>query len=357
MKKINLSKKQKIAIAIALGVVCTGGVVGYNVVTKNIESKATADNAQVELYYVPDEEKIFINGKLVPKQSKDFYVSSEQGELNEIKVKDGDLIKKDTLLYICKNAQLSDEVEELKSELEAKKKERNSAEDEATKKSLNSEISSLQEKINKLNKKVFTYVYAPFDGKVYLNNDSNGGNEAGPVMTLQSTEFYIDGKVNEYDLFKINLEQEIEVMLYATKEKVTGKITFIGDRPYGSSDSQGNSSESLTEYGVRIEVDQQSTFRNGLHVQGIAKYAESDLRVPASAVKEEDGKYYVYKVENDIAHKAEINVVEKTDEFVVVNEGVNQGEILIKNLHVVNIEDGQNIYGNNSSSQGGVVVE
>lgn len=362
MKKINLSKKQKIAVAIALVVVCGGGTVGYTLVTKNLASKSEVSNSQVELYYVPDEEKVFINGKLVPKQSKDFSVTSEQGELNEIKVADGALVNKDTLLYICKNTQIASEVEDLKSELQTKKKTRNSEEDESIKNSMNLEISSLEEKIKKLNNKVYSYVYAPFNGKVYLNNTSNNNNENGVVMTLQSTDFYIDATVNEYDLFKINVDKEVEVMLYATKEKVAGKITFIGDRPVGEG-SQNGSSESLTEYAVKIEVEQQENFRNGLHVQGISKYAESNLRIPLSSVREEDGKSYVYKVENDIAHKTEINVAEKTNEFVVVNGGINQGETLIKNLNLVNIEDGQNIYGNNNNvipndaSKGEVIFE
>ena len=358
MKKINLSKKQKIAIAIALGVVCTGGAVGYTTVIKGIERRTSDNQSQVTLYYVPDAEKIFINGILVPKQSKDFHVSSEQGELNEIKIKDGDFVKKDTLLYICKNVQISNEVEELKSQLEAKKKERSSADDESIKNNINLEVTTLQDKINKLTKKVYSYVYAPFEGKVYLNNTSGGESVNGPVMTLQSTDFYVDGKVNEYDLFKIDLDQEVEVMLYATKEKITGKITFIGDRPYSASGENG-AAGSLSEYGVRIDTEQQNSFRNGLHIQGIAKYSESELKVPKSAVKEEDGKHYVFKVENDIAYKTEVTVVEKTDDFVIINEGLNQGDTLVRNLDVVNLTDGQNIYGNGSeaTSQGGVVVE
>lgn len=342
MKKITLSKKGKIITAVTVAFLCVGGVVTYNVVTNNMQNESSSELNNIDLYYVPEAEKVFINGQLVPYNSKEFFIDSSQEVLYALNVEDGVLVEKDTLLYSCQKPQVLAEIDNLKYEIQSKYKEKNNSEDEDFKKSIDLEISNINDKINKLNNEVYTYVYAPFSGKVYLNEIDNDSKN-NSVMTLESTDFYIKGSVNEYDSFKIQVDQTVEVILHATKEKFPGTISFVGNRPYSGSSSQESSSTSLVDYGVKIYVDQQSSFKNGLHVQGITEYTETNLRIPTTAVVKEDDKHYVYKVENHIAHKTEVTILEENSDFVVVNQGINQGEVIVRNLNKVQLQDGQNI--------------
>lgn len=354
MKKKSLSKKQKITVIIAVLSTCTMGTFGFIAIQKNINEQNLANNQLYDFYYIPEAEKIFINGKLMPVEEKDFYISAEQGQLNKLNVGDGDIVERGTLLYSCKNTQVINEIEDLKSQLSTKKKEKFNSVDAALTKSIDIQISELEQSISKLNKKAYSNVYASFSGKVYLNEKANSEIEQGAILSLKSTSFYMDGKINEYDLFKISKGQFVDVMIYSTKEKVSGEISFIGDVPYGD-----ESEESLTEYNVKLDLEQQESFRNGLHVQGIVTYAQTELKLPNSAVVEEGGKSYVFIVDNGVATKKEVTVVEKTNEFYIVNEGIKQGTTLVRNAVGGGIEDGQNIYGNSTvqTTQGVITSE
>ncbi|MDO7203297.1 hypothetical protein Q5M85_02670 [Paraclostridium bifermentans] len=93
------------------------------------------------------------------------------------------------------------------------------------------EITKLNDKIKIIEDKSSYSVEAPFAGKVYISHQNSSENEPAPIMTLDSEDLYVKGQASEQDLSKINLNQEVQVMVNSTKEKVKGKVTFIGERP------------------------------------------------------------------------------------------------------------------------------
>lgn len=340
--KINLNKKQKIIIGITSLALVLGGGYGYIQISKEKEHQRL-EASRVDLYQVPGREKIFMNGKLLPLKSQKLSVNPEQGELSQIKVENNTYVEKGAPLFTCKNSSQIKEIESLKLEISAKTKEKSNAADEETKLAIDTEIKQLNAQIAQLNKTAYSTVYAPFSGKVYLNESST---ENPFVMTLETKDLYVKGQVNERDSYKISLEQGVEINVVATNDKYSGLITSIGDRPYEGEDAgQGMGADSsMTKYEVNMSIDNQENLKNGLNVQIVALSGTTDKKIPNVSVLQEGDKYYVYKVENEIARKAEIKVKEKKDDYYLVDGGIKENDEIIKDVFTTDIKDGEKVY-------------
>lgn len=340
--KSKLNKKQKIIIGITSVALVSGAGFGFYTIS-NEKEKQRLEESRVELYQIPGREKIFMNGKLLPVKSQRLSVSPEQGELSEVKVNDNDYVEKGAPLFTCKNSGQIKEIESLKSQISSKTKEKANAQDEESKLMIDEEIKSLNSQINELNKTAYSTVYAPFSGKVYLNQNSE---EKSYVMTLETKELYVKGQVNERDSYKISLDQGVEIKAIATGEKYTARITEIGDRPYEGEDLGQNygSDAGMTKYEVRMELDNQENLKNGLNVQIVALSGTTAKKIPNVSVLEENNKYYVYKVKDNIAYKTEVKVIEKKDEYYLIEDGIKEKDEIIKDITGRVINNGQEVY-------------
>ncbi len=349
LKKINLNRKQKIIAAIISVALLGGGTVGFLVINENIKQKQMMES-MVEPYQIPGKEKIFMTGKIVPKESKEIYVKAEQGELNIIKVSNEQYVEKGEALFTAKNSAQISEIENLKSQIEMKKKEKEHLKNQSVEgqdntqmlQSIDLEIKNLQSQVNKLNKTAYSTIVAPFNGKVYLNDNVQQG---GPVLTLHSTEFYIKAQVNERDSYKIEQNQDVDIKILATEDKYQGMITYIGDNPLSGEELDQNSGSfsSMTNYRVNIELGDQKNLKNGLHIQAIAQYGIEDKKIPNTAILKEGSKSYIYKIQGDTAYKSEVTVSEVKEGFTMVKRGIVEGEIIIKDIQNRDIKDGQKI--------------
>lgn len=347
LKKIKLTKKQMIIGVIVIIALVVGGFV---VVKKRNGGIDTGEEigAGPELYTVPGKEKIFVNGKVVPVQSKDLFVDGEKGELDQIKVEDGKKVDKGTPLFTCKNESIISELNDKKEELNKKEKDKKNTTDEEMKKSLESDISDIKKEISKLEGQAYTTVYAPFAGKVYLNDQGESTEQQSPsLMTIETEEFYIKGQASEQDLSKISLNQEVEILVFSTKEKFNGKITTIGERPSTdqSGDTMGN--QSMSYYDIKISVNEGqdlSKIKNGFHVQTTIEAGNQEIKLPKTAIKQEDGKSHVFKVIDGIIYKQEVQLGETTEEYAIVLEGVLEEDELIRYADDETIKDGASIY-------------
>lgn len=349
--KSKLNKKQKVVVGIASLLILTGGVVGFNVISKIIIEKKQIEN-RVELYQIPGREKVFMKGKVVPKKSEALFVKSEQGELDTIKVGHRDIVEKGAPLFTCKNSTQIKEISSLKEQIEVKKKEKNNAIDEESKKVIDEEIKQLNKQVSDLNKTAYSIVYAPFSGTVYLTEDKAEGK---PVMLLETTEFYIKGQVNERDSYKISLDQGTEIKAMATNNKYIGKISYIGNRPLEGEelDTDSGMSSGMSQYRVKIDLDSQGDLKNGLNVQITAPSMDSTKKVPNTAVFKDGNKYYVFKVENgDTLRKVEIKVKELKGDYYLVEKGVEEGDYIIIDTSVRVFEEGDNVYTGINETQG-----
>lgn len=347
LKNIKFTKKQMIIGGIVIASLVIGGVV---IVKKRNASIGTGEEmlAGPELYTVPGKEKIFVNGKIVPVQSKDLFITGEAGEIDQIKVEDGKKVDKGAPLFTCKNDSIISELNDKKDELSKKEKDKKNTTDEEMKKSLESEISDIKKEISKLESKAYTTVYAPFTGKVYINDKSENGEQQSPaIMTIETEEFYIKGQASEQDLSKISLNQEVEILVYSTKEKFAGKITSIGERPSTeqSGDMMGN--QNMSYYDIKMSFNDGqdlSKVKNGFHVQTTIEAGNQSIKLPKTAVKQEDGKSYVFKIIDGIIYKQEVQLGETTEEYAIIVEGVLEEDEVIRYADDETIKDGESIY-------------
>lgn len=344
LKNMKLNKKKKIILAVTIAVLSVGGISSYSAIRidqkERIEMEKTFD-----IYTIPGKEKIFMSGKVEPNNIKKIFVDSEQGKLDKVIVSNGKYVSKSTPLFTCKNESKINEINELNSQISTKKKEKQNAPDEESKKAIDMEIKELNKQVANLNKSAYTTTYAPFAGKVYLNNKALEGDLTQPVITLQSEDFYIKAQVNERDSYKIGLNKDVEITALANKQKYDGKISYINDIPLeGDELSQSVSNDSsMSQYEVNINLDTQENLKSGLHVQVLALYGSEYRKIPNSAVIKEGNKAYVYKLNDTIANKVQIKIVEEKEGYTLVSTGLKENDKILNYIEGRKIEDGQEV--------------
>ncbi|CEN92799.1 efflux RND transporter periplasmic adaptor subunit [Paraclostridium sordellii] len=359
-KSIKLSKKQTIIGGIVVISIFAGGFTIVKKVQGNKQSEAVMQ-ATPEIYTVPGKEKIFVNGKIVPAKKEDFSVDGEKGILDTIKVEDGQNVEQGQQLFICKNETVISEIEDLKEQIKVKENEKNNLNnlEEEQKKSIDLEIGQMNNKIKSLESKAYQTVYAPFSGKIYINEKTQNGEQSPSLTTLETNEFYIKGQASEQDLSKINIDQEVDILVYSTQEKFKGKVTSIGERP-STDQNEGNMSgnQNMSYYDIKIsflENQDLSKVKNGFHVQSTIEASNNKIKVPYTALIQEDEKKFVYKVIDGIVYKQEVKAEEVTDEFATIVEGVGENDEVIRYSDDKGIKEGQNIYeGQGVASEGEV---
>lgn len=341
-----MSKKIKIIIASVIAVVIVGGfaVVGYKNATNN---KFIEDSMPVDLYTIPGKEKIIMNGKILPLKSEKFTIPAGYSEIDKMNVKDGQVIKKDTLLFSCKSKEKLDQIDSLNQSLNKKKKELNRTQEEEVKALLNSEISDLNSEIESLKKSAHKDVKAPFDGKVYIEEQKGEDGQTIQTVILETKDYYVKTQTNEMDIVKLKKDQEVEIRVTSTKESVKGKISFIGDRPIEGADTSSEyngGGMNFANFDIKITPSAQIGLKNGFGVQVIAQYGKEEYKVPLSAIVEEDSKNYVFKIIDDIAVKTEVNIKQKTEEFAVIDSGIVEEDTIARDAMDSRVVDGYSIY-------------
>lgn len=345
LNKMKLSKKQQIIACVAVGIISFGGFTNYVSIKQDKEYQKKMESL-VDIYTVAGKEKIFMTGKVEPINFENIYLSADKGELHKINVEDKQYVEKGSVLLTYKDNSKAEEIKDINLQISQKKKEKESSQDEEMKKVLDEEIKQLSKQISDLNKSVYQYVYAPFNGKVYLNTDSDKNDATKSIMKIQSSDFYVKAQVNERDSYKIEKNQNIKITTLATKEQHNGIISNISDIPLESDElSQGYSNDSgMSQYEVKVKLESQNNLKSGLHVQLTALHGDNNIKVPNSSVINENGKYYVYKVKNKIAYKTEIKVIDEKEGYTIASSGLRERDEIIRDVQGRTIEDGKEIY-------------
>lgn len=305
-------------VIIALGV----GIFIYNKNKLNNEQMAEMQSS-IETYTIADDEKIFINGSIVPTKSQNFNPTEEISKLN---VANGKVVKEGDLLYTVKNQAILDEIDGLKAQVNELKKS-NTANDPL----LNTEISKLDAQISALDKKAYVNTYSPFAGKVYLNEQSENTGETSPFMTVISNEFYMKGQASEQDLSKLQIDDPVDVLVFSNNKNLAGRVSFISDRPsIGTNDMNMGEQGNLSYYDINIAFDNQEELVNGFHVQATIKVRDSLVKVPTSSIIKTEDKAYIFKDLNGILKKQAVEICSENEEFTVLKSGLDKKDIIIR---------------------------
>lgn len=327
------NKKIKVIAGISVLVLVIGAFgITKGMKSKGIEAQGGMDNF-IETYYIPEDEKIFINGSVIPKNSKDIFLESGY-EISKLNVSNGQVVSKGEALFTAKSSEVLSQIEDLNIQLKElynqKKSMKDNAQEGIDTSSIDSEIAKLNSEIKSLKNKSYKTTYAPFSGKVYMNEEGTG-EEASSYMTLETTEYYMKGKVSEQDLPKIKKNLGVDIYIFATEGKLTGKIASISDRPSTDLSQDVNmGSSSLSYYDVTIDFNEQKGLTNGFHIQASVKVDSESFKIPVSAVMEDEGGTYVYRVVDNIVLRQDVKIKDKTEEVAVIKSGLAPNDVIIK---------------------------
>ena len=303
-------KKRKLLIGTvlvaAISVVLSG--------CSGVNSKETS----MKLLSIPSNEKVFINGTIVPMERDVIYLDPTKGEVETLSVENGQTVSKGDTLFTYKNEQITEQIAQLNLQLESARKERENllaqkeelkkqeelakkeaqAQEELLKKqaqeaekngsteelnllmqqsapkvqtenfgssqistaAVDNQISLYEKQIASLSEKEYYTVTAPIDGRIILSDNERDATQ--PYIIIESDTFYIEGSVSEKDYPKIKAEQAVEATILSSGEIVTGKISSMGNRPISNAipamSQQGSpGSSDLSFYEVKISLDSQ----------------------------------------------------------------------------------------------------
>ncbi len=189
---------------------------------------------------------------------------------------------------------------------------------------------TLQEQIAK------TTITAPFDGIVTMKMTEIGAFAAPGMPLLQITDisslkFTVNVAENDLDMFHENQLYTVLSDLYPSLE-LSGKTVLIG--------SKGNMASSFpVQFEVKNTADMK--IRSGMFGKVVAdnKQTNEVLMIPASAIVGAGIKPQVYTLVNGKAKLQEITIAKRTEDQVVVSDGLKLGDILILN-GFINLFDG-----------------
>jgi len=353
-----MSKKKKVVIGIIVGLVII--IVGFKVLgSRGKQVEDTAKEPKIEFFTVENVDQVFINGVVTPVRSKEFTKDTTLGKLGDLNVSNGENVTKDTVLFQYLDETTDKEISDLKFQIESTQAEKDKAARQmqleinemnrgattdsgegqtspVSKESIelkydlasyDIKMNQLQTQINELSQKQVNKVVAPFDGQVIIPQDQN---RDSAILTLSSTDFYVEGSVNEKDLAKIKEKQQADVRTIADNKLYKGEVTYVSNipnTPQASADGSSMSSgSSLSTYTVKLSLKDAKDIRKGFHVQASVKLNDKKIEIPKKAVKIDDKTKEVYVLVDDFGTIAK-RIVETTDQGaskdkVIVNNGL-----------------------------------
>lgn len=193
---------------------------------------------------------------------------------------------------------------------------------------METQIDTSKNQLKNLKAKEFTYITSPMEGRVILNDSKD---ITKPYIVIEATTFYVKGNINEKDQTKLKKNQQVDILVFAINKTVTGKVESVGNSPAIADVAAGtqaatSASSAISYYDANISLDSQANVVNGFHVQATVKLAAEDMKIPKSAILEEAGKQYVFKVVNKKLVKQAITYKDGTTPQVVVLSGLNESD-------------------------------
>ncbi|MDZ7838879.1 MAG: efflux RND transporter periplasmic adaptor subunit [Actinomycetota bacterium] len=169
-------------------------------------------------------------------------------------------------------------------------------------------------------------VMAPFAG-IVLAAPLSLGELASPGMSVISIidkDYIISSNINETDITKLKLGQEVTFTLDAYYGKqYKGKITDISPL----SENLGG----LVSFEIEVTPDQGQDLLYGLsaNLTIVTAQATDVLLVPVGSVYEQDGKQYVDITEDTRIEQVEVETGISDYEYIEIISGLEQGDVII----------------------------
>ena len=348
-------KKKVIILSLIIIILFTGFLIFKTVFSKNkdetVYEVVKAEKGNFELF-VEEEGEVKSNNEISVYTSKALMVSKRYFELGDT-VKKGELIL--TFDPTDKNTALR-KVQEKKVTLEQKQRNyRNSSElvkvggaSKTETEDIAYEIRNLQLEIATLESDYRQYedrIVSPVDGVIseMIADDNYRVNTDSPLFKITNIkDLSVKVDFTDYDAKNIKLGQKAIITSDALPEgeTLTGVVTEIA--------STATKDESYNESKVEIEIkfsNLEIFLKPGNVVNVKVLYLEevNVIKVPYTAVLDENGRFYVFVVdEKSQIVKKEVTVGSTDNNYYHIKTGISEKETLIKNADA-NLKNGEKV--------------
>lgn len=274
-----------------VGVIGAGGYFGYTkyIATKTVEAamnyttvKAIKTNLQVNVQ---------ATGTVYASVTRDV-VSNNSGELKDLVLKEGDIVKKGDKIGQVYTTELQEQVDKANISLQKQKLQAGTAKTDAeaeiqdlTTNQAEKDLNNAIEARDKMN------VTAPLGGLVVTKHANNGDTlQSGkPIISIVDTNSYkIKISVDELDIARVKNDQKVVIKFDAIENKVyEGAVESISQL--------GDTQNNVTTYGVVISIKDLTGIKLGMNasVNILIESKENVLAVPVEALIERNGEKYV----------------------------------------------------------------
>ncbi|MCY9078376.1 efflux RND transporter periplasmic adaptor subunit [Bacillus inaquosorum] len=322
------------------------------------------------------EEKEISSTVMVPgtlKFSNEQYVfyEADKGTLEDIKVKEGDKVKKDTPLVTYTNEQLSlekeqnqltaesnqlqiDQIQEKIKALDNKEKElakqvgkkeaEKQIESERTELQMQEKTAEIELKQTELQRQSLASrvsdleVKSEIEGTVISVNQEAASKKSDiqePVIHIGNPkDLVVSGKLSEYDTLKVKKGQKVTLTSDVIQDKTwKGTVSAVGLVPDQQESTAAQGTEQVVQYPLQVKIkgklpEGKPGFKFIMNIETDKRKANT---LPSKAVKKEDDQYYVYTVKDGKAKRVDVKIGEVTDDLTEIKEGISQDDQVILN--------------------------
>lgn len=337
----------------------TSGSAGQKVETGSLEEKKISST-------------VMVPGTLKFSNEQYVFYEADKGTLNDIKVKEGDKVKKGTPLVTYTNEQLSlekeqnqltsesnrlqiDQIQEKLQALDSKEKEltkqlgkkeaEKQVDSERTELEMQEKTTQIELKQTELQRQSLAnqvsdlQVKSEIEGTVISVNQEAASKKSDiqePVIHIGNPkDLVVSGKLSEYDTLKVKKGQKVTLTSDVIQDKTwKGTVSAVGLVP----DQQDNAAaaagtDQAVQYPLQVKI--KGDLPEGKPGFKFIMNIETDKRktntLPSKAVKKEDDQYYVYTVKDGKAKRVDVKIGEVTDEVTEIKEGISKDDQVILN--------------------------
>lgn len=374
MSKTINSKKKKIIIIISLIIFIVGTPLIAFLVKKGAKE-------EVETYVISDssENITVVNGVVYAENSNNIFLEPSKGNDYEVKIKEGDNVKKEDVLLVYNSESLDNKISLEESQIQDNKNQlqnlKNKLNEINNKKNTNpknltpsqpkeftansqidmnyleSEKDALKEKINmvtntiksseiglkELKKQKVTFtIKSPIEGKIVKINEGN--NPASPIITIESNNKVIKGQLTEYELPNVKVSTKAFVNFKAFDEKYyKSKIIKIDNNPLNDINNPMNSnlgnSPKVSNYEISFEVPKEfkGKTENGFHALIKLGEVENTIKLPKKAVYKDIDKdnKMIWIVKDNKVVSTEIKVKDSGDNYIILSNVTSGSKVIL----------------------------
>ena len=192
-------------------------------------------------------------------------------------------------------------------------------------------IKVIQAQIDELRLKEYTEVKSPIEGTIYFNDNNSNKADYGNdyYIKIQSNGYHIKAFISEGHYNKINLNDNVNIS-YANNLRGTGKITYIDSNPSKDQDNTASTNK-LSYYIVKVNLDNQEGVINGMHAQCLLNNSDSKIKINSESILKKDDKMIVYIIKDNKLEERKVDVDYQDDHICIINSGLDGGEKVVKN--------------------------